>query len=204
MHKKRYNDGYFELNYHLKLFIYVEKQSEMENQKFTSYLNSLSQWMLYYGFQEIPLTPEYQIDKVFTRSRAEVTKFSQCATYCFIKYVKEGVDGNWLAAYSSNMYTFAYQHRQGMPVGIGASLVVYPLLVMENVNQEIVNFLYGYQPKHYSAFEFPSILDLQSNNLYFMPNTPVWGALFYKGFREEVYKFFSSKSWTEVSQRLQR
>ena len=37
-----------------------------------------------------------------------------------------------------------------------------------------------------------------SKDLYFYPTTPVWGALYYNGFRKEIYNMHSPKAWNEI------
>ena len=86
-----------------------------------------------------------------------------------------------------------------MPLGFGAMLVVYPLIIVENINQELANCIAQYCPKHFAAAEFPSAFDLVHTNLYYYPSTPIWGAAYYSTYRKETYKYFSPKAWAAVN-----
>ena len=111
----------------------------------------------------------------------------------------EGATGQELRVFSEKMYTLANRHRTGMPLGFGAMMVVYPLIITENLSSELAGYLNQYCPKHFAAAEFPSALDLSTGYLYCYPNTPIWGYAYYATYRRESYTYFSPKSWEEVS-----
>lgn len=176
----------------------------MNNEKLLNYLNSLDEWMKYFGFEKVVLEDDLGMNRIYSRYKVELSKFGQSSTYVFVKYVEQGIDGKWMQQFSSNLFEFAYRHKKGIPIGIGGSLTVYPLLITESVSFDLAGFIKKYTPKHYSAFEFPVVLDFVHDNLYYLESTPIWGALYYNGFRKEAYQLFSVKAWKEISERLSK
>ena len=162
------------------------------------YFALLSQWMQYYGFQEITVHAESGADKVYKRSRFEATKFGKVDCYACVKYMPEGATGQEMRVFSDKMFSLALRHRTGAPLGFGAMLVVYPLIITENISTDLAENLRSYCPKHFAAAEFPSSLDLSTGYVYFYPSTPVWGYAYYATYRRETYQFFSPKSWEEA------
>ena len=37
-----------------------------------------------------------------------IAKFGKSSTYSFVQFVEQGVDGNWMKQFSSNLFEFAY------------------------------------------------------------------------------------------------
>jgi hypothetical protein len=176
----------------------------MNSGKLLNYLNSLDEWMKYFGFEKVETEDNMGMDRIYSRYKTDLSKFGKSSTYACVKYVEQGVDGKWMQQFSSNLFEFAYRHRKGIPIGIGGSLTVYPLLITESVSFELAGFIKKYTPKHYSAFEFPVVLEFVNDNLYYLENTPMWGALYYSGFRKEAYQLYSVKAWKEISDRLSK
>ncbi len=167
--------------------------------KSDKYFEMLRGWLRYYGFEEITVNAEAGCDLVFKRSRVEVTKFGKVDCYICVKYMPEGATGQEMRIFSEKMFTLANRHRTGAPLGFGAMLVVYPLIITENISAELAGFLNQYSPKHFAAAEFPSAVDLSTGYLYYYPDTPIWGYAYYATYRREAYSFFAPKSWEEVS-----
>ncbi len=163
------------------------------------YYQMLEGWLKYYGFETLNVNKDAGTDKVYKRSRVEVTKFGKVDCYVCAKYMPEGATGEELRLYSDKMFSLANRHRTGAPLGFGAMLVVYPLVITENITSELAAFLNQYCPKHFAAAEFPSTLDLNTGYLYYYPNTPVWGYAYYANYRRESYSYFSPKAWEEFS-----
>ena len=81
-------------------------------------------------------------------------------------------------------------------------LQVFPFIITENIFAELANFMKStYCPKHFGAAEFPSVIDLSTNYVYYYTTTPLWGYAYYSGFRRDSYNFFSLKAWEEVNQK---
>jgi len=163
------------------------------------YFQMLDGWLKYYGFEPISVHESSGADRVFKRSRVEVSKFGKVDCYICVKYMPEGATGQEMKVFSEKMFSLANRHRTGVPLGFGAMLVVYPLIITENISAELAGFLNQYCPKHFAAAEFPSAVDLSTGYLYYYPGTPIWGYAYYGTYRRESYSFFSPKSWQEVS-----
>ncbi len=169
------------------------------SQRSDKYFEMLAGWLKFYGFEQVTVNADAGTDRVFKRSRVEVTKFGKVDCYICVKYMPEGATGQELRAFSENMFSLANRHRSGMPLGFGAMMVVYPLIITENLSSELAGFLNLYCPKHFAAAEFPSAIDLSTGYLYYYPNTPIWGYAYYATYRRESYSFFSPISWEVVS-----
>lgn len=163
------------------------------------YFEMLDGWLKYYGFEAITVNAEAGTDRVYKRSRVEVTKFGKVDCYICVKYMPEGATGHEMKVFSEKMFSLANRHRTGAPLGFGAMLVVYPLIITENISAELAGFLNNYSPKHFAAAEFPSAIDLSTGYLYYYPNTPIWGYAYYATYRRESYNFFAPKAWEDAA-----
>ena len=167
---------------------------------YKSYLTSLDQWMEYYGFENVPLQEGLEVDRMYRRSRVEATKFGKVDCYSFIKHVPDETGAEYAKSYSDGLFNYAYSHRSGgAPLGFGAMLVVYPVLVVNNISNVLYEFSKHYCPKHFSATEFPSVLNLSSGDVYYYPTTPVWGYAYYANYRRESQRYFSPNAWRQTS-----
>lgn len=178
----------------------MKPESKLKNRNhlkidITKYYELLEQWLRHYGYEKINVHQDAGADMVFKRSRIEVSKFGNVDAYVCTKYMKEGATGHELQLFSQKMYNLASNHRSGLPLGFGAMMVVYPLLVVDEISTELAKFLDIYCPKHWASAEFPSALDLNSGGLYYYAKTPVWGYAYYNGYRKEVSNLFSPSSW---------
>jgi hypothetical protein len=167
--------------------------------KLNSYYNLLTQWLKYYGFEELKVHPESGADKVFKRGRVEAVKFGKVDFYICTKHIQNATRAI-VQDFSSKMFSLANSHRSGMPLGFGAMMQVFPLVITENISNELAEFIKSsYCPKHFAASEFPSIVDLATGYVYYYQVTPVWGYAYYNGYRRDSYSFFSPEAWKNVS-----
>jgi hypothetical protein len=170
------------------------------SERLSSYLGLLDQWLKYYGFGEIKVNEQAGADKVYFRERVEATKFGQVSFYICVKHIPNATN-DAVRNFSSSMKTLANRHRTGPPLGFGAMLQVFPLVITENITNELAQFIKTYCPKHFAASEFPSVVDLSTGYVYYYPSTPIWGYAYYSGYRRDSYNFFSPKAWEEVSKK---
>jgi len=98
------------------------------------YYSLLDQWMNYYRFEKLDIHESAEVDKVYKRSRTELSKFGNVSAYCCVKYMKEGITGSEFGHFSKSMFELASKHRQGAPLGFGAMIVVYPLIISESIS----------------------------------------------------------------------
>lgn len=167
--------------------------------KVEQYRALLTQWLNYYGFTELNVNEAAGTDKVYKRSRVEATKFGNVDFYICAKYIPE-VTSQLACDYSAKMFSLANRHRTGMPLGFGAMMQVFPLIITENLSGETANFIKSYYcPKHFAAIEFPSIIDVNSGYVYYYATTPLWGYAYYGGYRRDAFNFFSPEAWKKIS-----
>ncbi|MCI0448955.1 MAG: hypothetical protein L0Y79_04100 [Chlorobi bacterium] len=170
-------------------------------EKLIKYTQLLDQWLKYYGFEELTVNPEAGADKVYKRSRVEAAKFGKVDFYIAVKHIPNA-SSERVREYSSKMHSLAMRHRIGPPLGFGAMLQVFPLIITENITAEPANFIKSsYCPKHFGAAEFPSVVVLNTGYVYYCTSTPLWGYAYYGGFRRDSYNFFSPKAWEELSKK---
>jgi hypothetical protein len=125
-------------------------------------------------------------ERVFHRQRFEITKFALVDTFLVAKAFDPAPDIDGVKRFSAHAMTLARRHKFFLPVGLGSALVTYPVLVMSKVPDELSDFVRTWSPKHWSAFEFPVLLDAATRELHHYTDTPIWGMAYYQGFREEV------------------
>lgn len=168
-------------------------------EKLQNYYNLLEQWLKYYSFNEIKVNEAAGTDKVYLRSRVEATKFGNVDFYVCAKYIPNATP-DLIKDYSSKMFSLSNRHRTGVPLGFGAMLQVFPLIITENVTNESANFIKSnYCPKHFAACEFPSIFDLGTGYVYYYESTPIWGYAYYGGYRRDAFSFFSPEAWKKAA-----
>jgi len=168
-------------------------------EKLDNYYKLLVQWLQYYGFEQLNVHPESGADKVFRRTRVEASKFGKVDFYVCSKHIPD-ITNVLLSEFSSKMFTLANRHRSGIPLGFGAMLQVFPLIITENITNELADYVKSsYCPKHFAASEFPSVIDLNSGYVYYYQSTPVWGYAYYGGYRRDSYNFFSPEAWKAIS-----
>jgi len=157
--------------------------------------------MAYYRFEELKIHKEAGADHVFKNSEVKPSKFGRVDTYCCIKYFNE-ITPDKMIAFSTNMFNLASRHRDGLPLGFGAMLQVFPVIITDKISNEVYQAILNYCPKHFAAAEFPSVLDLSTGFLYYYKNTPIWGYAYYDGYRRDSYNYFCPKAWNEFNEKL--
>ena len=173
-------------------------------ESFSSYINLLDSWMKYFGFEVFGGFSEVSIgfnfDRMYHKKATEITRFGNVDTYAIVKAIEDNITAETFKSFSEQAFDYASKIRKGGPLGLGSMLVVFPLVVLEKIPQDVYTFLKSYCPKHWASVEFPCILDLETSNLYYYEQTPMWGALYYPTHRKEAYRFFSPNSWQSISE----
>jgi len=175
----------------------LRKSNLIMTKEVEEYLSALDGWMKYFGMERIASEPNWLFDRAYRRTRVELSKFGQSNTYSFIKYA-ETPDVKNFELFSRESFNYAMSLPKSIPVGLGSMVAVYPCYLVNRITKELADFVKNYLNKHYASFEFPGILDMFSKDLYYYPTTPVWGALYYNGFRKEIYNMYSPKAWNEI------
>lgn len=134
------------------------------------------------GFRPVPSADDRQI---LQRQAFSFTKMSILDTF-IISTSRDTLTVDELRHFSAQAMLTARKHKHFLPCGFFSALVTYPVVYLDTADPELIAFIEGYAPKHYSAFEFPVIAERSTSTLYFYQGTPVWGALYYRGFRTEA------------------
>lgn len=115
-----------------------------------------------------------------------LAKLKLHSTVCF----SEHITLEQIKRYSSECFNNALKNSPGMLRGMQNGVVSFSCLVSEEVDEDALLWVQNELEKHYAAFELPIIYDLKNDKLYFYGKTPVWGALYYKFFRNYIEKHF--------------
>lgn len=110
--------------------------------------------------------------------------------YSFVAY-QPHISKNDIMAYSDNCLLYALNDYKGLPRGFQNGVGCFNVLVSENIDADAIAYSMERPKKHFAAFEMPIIYDLSNNKLYFYPKTPMWGAIYYKFFRQYIENNFS-------------
>lgn len=129
-------------------------------------------------------------DRGFHRKEISLSKFGKVDTYIFIRNFAEPIKFDEIKLYSTKVFEYAKKLRTGLPLGFGGSLVVYPLIIGNMKSENDIRLFEKYVPKHWAAVEFPVIASLSLTTLHYYSGTPMWGAAYYKGLRNEVEELF--------------
>ena len=162
-----------------------------------AYLETLDQRMAQNGFSGFDRAPAgVELDRLCYRMKFEATKFGNVEIYVAVKSIPvESLTVNFLKWYSSCIFTFASVTMKGTP-GLLAMNITYPVIVCDAVSDEVRQFvttryynkLWG--DKHFSATEFPVIVEISAKGIVYYTKTPLWGAAYYGGFRKQAAQFF--------------
>ena len=129
----------------------------------------------------------YKIHLWAERGRWEASKFGKMSRSILVTSMKE-VKPNAVMDYSAAAFDFALENRGSlMPRGMGGSLFAAPVVVTTKLKPEMKAWIQKtLAKKHWAAMEFPVLVSLNEKGLYYCKKTPMWGAAYYKGFREFI------------------
>ena len=121
------------------------------------------------------------------RTRFELTKFGFSETfYLFAEF--PSIDFTGLQEYSAVSFNYALKHKSILlPRGLFESVSCFPVAVADSVDAGTAEAVRNNTPrKHWSSAEFPVIYELNSRTLHCSEKTPIWGAAYYAGFRQQI------------------
>jgi hypothetical protein len=122
----------------------------------------------------------------------EITKFGYFESFFVLQHLAS-IDPFSLRRFSDHCFNYATSARQSsLPLGFFAALVCYPVAIVESVDQATALSISNESPpKHLGAFEFPAIYELGTRRLYYLGRTPMWGAAYINGFRNQAHRTLS-------------
>lgn len=116
--------------------------------------------------------------------------FTKLKQFTFISKA-DTISGEAIKTYSAGCIDYALKKYKGLPRGVQNGVGSYSVMVSDNVDESAIVFATSRPKKHFSAFEMPVIVDLKNQRLYYYNKTPLWGAVYYKHFREYIERNFS-------------
>jgi hypothetical protein len=122
----------------------------------------------------------------------EISKFGYFESFFVLQHLSS-IDPFTLRRFSDHCFNYATSARQSpLPLGFFAGLVCYPVAVVDMVDQATaIAITNETPPKHFGSFEFPVIYELGTRRLYYLGRTPMWGAAYINGFRNQAHRALS-------------
>ena len=136
------------------------------------------------------LIPDNMFKVVAHRSRFELSKFGNIETfYTFHEF--DYTDANLLRRFSADAFNHAMQLKTNpLPCGFFECVWSFAVAVSHNVDEVTAQMIKTESPpKHWSAFEMAVCYDAPRHGLYYFEQTPVWGAAYYAGIRNQIKKY---------------
>lgn len=119
---------------------------------------------------------------VFHHRGFSITKFGLIDTFVVFTALEED-DPDAAESFSQSAFEYGLDNKSALPRGLGGNLVVYPVVMGDSL-VEVRDWVASYQPKHWSSFEFPVAVDLDSETAAFNESKPNWGRAYYSGFQK--------------------
>ncbi|HJQ68083.1 MAG TPA: hypothetical protein VKA70_03890 [Blastocatellia bacterium] len=122
----------------------------------------------------------------------ELSKFGMFERFFVLQYLSS-IDPMSLGRFSAHCYNYATSAKESpLPLGFFASLVCYSVAIVDTVDQATaISITNETPPKHLGSFEFPVIYELGTRRLYYLDRTPLWGAAYFNGFKNEAHMMLS-------------
>lgn len=124
------------------------------------------------------------------RSRFELTKFGNSETF-FVFADFETLNGESMRLFSAAAFRYGKASRSvPLPIGLFESVYCFAVALVETLDEataELVRF--ESPPKHWASAEIPVVYEQSRKKLWFFEKTPIWGAAYYVGFRNQIKEF---------------
>ena len=155
----------------------------------SGYVESVRERLHGAGFREEP-SPAGALLKA-RRRQVKVSRFGVVETVVVISTSRSEADPDQLRMFGSESVRAARVGKTRLPLGLGSSLVVYPVLLVDAISDPLDGFVHSYAPKHWSIVEFPVVVAPATQTLAFATKTPVWGSAYYRKTRREAQDFLA-------------
>ena len=141
------------------------------------------------GESGFAITEDVQIgdlacDVVAHKEGFELTRFGN-AVYFYFLARRPSLSVEQLTDLSAACHAYALQNRRNkLPIGFFNGVFTFPFFCCEAASEETARFAEQYRPTHWSAQEFPVVVDLSTGDAHYFQKTPLWGAAYYRRSRE--------------------
>ena len=92
----------------------------------------------------------------------------------------------------ADIVQFAKDGKSKIPLGLGCSLVVYPVLLVDEASSELRQFAGSYTPKHWCVMEFPVVVERSTRSLVMLGHVPLWGAAYFRKTRRDAQELLAA------------
>ncbi len=154
-----------------------------------SWLQSAAQKLAANSYQALPPEKYQPLNFKYAahRSRFELSKFGMAENFFTFAEIPN-LTPEVLRQYTSAAFKFANANKSSsLPNGFFAATFCFAVAVTMNLHPQLAQYVRDTAPiKHWSAFEMPVVFDLANGGLYYFEKTPLWGAAYYNGFRQEI------------------
>jgi len=120
------------------------------------------------------------------------TKFSFSETV-FVFGWFASLDADSFHDFSSRCYSYATNTRKiPLPLGYGATVYCFPVAIVENADAGLAEVVKNnVPPTHIGSAEVPSIYEVATNTIHYLEETPLWGFVYYGGFRKMIQRLLA-------------
>ena len=163
----------------------------MDAAKLDRYLQDVLARLRADGYNEWNMpTPDLGDVLVFHRRKAEFSKLSLVDSFCVIS-TRQHVTPDEFTVFSDAVYEFAITNKSWAPRGFGGMAVAHAVVITARPGLNLIETAKTYVPKHWASTEFPVLVDLARREIHHFSGTQLWGAAYYRGFRQAVEKLFA-------------
>ena len=120
------------------------------------------------------------------RRQVKLSRFGVVETVIVISSPRSQAEPDQLRVFGAESVRAATVGKTRLPLGLGSSLVVYPVLLVDAISDALNRFVDEYVPKHWSIVEFPVVVVPTAQTLVYATKTPVWGSAYYRKTRREA------------------
>lgn len=110
--------------------------------------------------------------------------------FSFVTYSPH-ITAQEISHYSNACIAHALSIYKGLPRGFQNGVASFNVMVSEKVDSEAAAFAKSRPKKHFAAMQMSVVYDLSNNEIFYYEKTPLWGAIYYKHFREYIEKNFN-------------
>ena len=130
------------------------------------------------------------IAAVAHRSRFELLKFGNCETF-FVFCNCPSSDESLVRNVSAMAFNYAKANKSfPMPCGLFESVFSFSVLMVPSLDPHTAESIRSVAPKmRWAAAEIPVLFDCSNGHLCYFEKTPMWGAMYYKGFRTMIQTY---------------
>jgi len=124
---------------------------------------------------------------VLRRTQFEITKFGMAETFFAFADLPVLVPQT-MVNFSAAAYQLAMRSKTvPLPCGCFESVFCFPVAITSQLDPRMAEWIRQTQPpKHFASCEMPVAYDLTTRTLCYFEHTPLWGAAYFAGFRQQI------------------